>query len=218
MKRFFILLLAFSVLLTTVSVSFADEDFQLRSGIAFGDDFEDILKKETTLTPPSDSSYVFSGKIAGYSNSNCSFFFREDDKDLISMNYDFSNSCSSRDNLDSVYRDLYQSLCRKYGKPLGNTGGRVELITGPAMDRLALFVYLLGQLDGCSGDYIDYDEWIVDCNGYHVKIDLCGYYVRNSSYEYNYHLDCSYHYYTDDDVTEARNKKKGEQDIVDNDM
>ena len=195
----------------------AESDFTLRNGILFGDTMEEILAKEKTLTRTSDDSNWFKGKIAGYSNAQCGFYFDDNNK-LQSMDYDFSSSCTSRDSTNEVYKKLYQSLVRQYGKSEGNTGGTVELITGPAIDRLALYVYLLGTLDKNAGDYYDYDEWIVDCDSYHVKIDLVSYYWRNSDYEYDYHVDLSYHKYTDAEYLEKLQEKKSEQNEVDDDL
>ena len=217
MKKFVGFLTAAILCLSLVTMGFADEDFTLRNGILFGDTMEELLAKETTLIRESDDSNWFKGKIAGYSNSRCGFYFDEDER-LKSMDYDFSESCTSRDTTNDVYKKLYQSLVRQYGKPEGNTGGTVELITGPAIDRMALYVYLLGALDKNDGDYYDYDEWIIDCDSYNVKIDLISYYWRNSDYEYQYFVDLSYHMYTDEEYYEKIQEKQTEQNEVDDDL
>ena len=193
------------------------EDFKLRNGILFGDTIETIVEKETTLTRESEDSNWFKGKIAGYSNAECSFLFDDDGK-MYDMTYTFGSSCTSRDSMNDVYTTLYQSLVRQYGTPLGNTGGSCHLITGNAIDRMGLFVYLFGGIDGYSGDYVDYGEWIVDCDDYHVKIDLISYYYRNSDYDYSYFCDLSYHRYTDADYNAAVKEKQGEREEVDSDL
>lgn len=198
----------------TISCACAEE-FSLRSGIHFGDTIETIVQKEKTLTRNGSDSTSFTGKIAGFDDASCEFSFDENEK-LISMMYEFD--CFSRESTKNNYKTLYDSLVRKYGSPEGNTGGNCELITGPAIDRMALWVYLFGELDGWSADYYDYDEWIVDCTDYYVKIDLVSYYYRNDDYEYTYTVDLSYHKYTAEDYQAEIDAKKSEREEVDNDL
>ena len=119
MKRIIALIISAMIMTSLMGVCFADDGFTLRNGILFGDTLETILQKETSLEREGDESNWFKGKIAGYSNARCGFYFDDDGK-LVSMDYDFSNSCSSRDSTDDVYKKLYQSLNRQYGKPKGN--------------------------------------------------------------------------------------------------
>lgn len=211
-SRWFVFLVILMVL--TSNFAFAEE-FELRNGICFGDTMETIVEKETTLTRKSDDSTSFSGRIAGFDDSDCDFEFDENEK-LISMNYEFT--CYSKDSTMTNYKTLYDSLVRKYGKPKGNTGGNCELITGPAVSTMAIWVYLFGELDGCSSDYYDYDEWIVDVSDYHVKIDLVSYYYRNSDFKYTYSINLSYLKYTDEDYQKEIDKKTDERNEVDNDL
>ncbi len=217
MKKIATTFVCLVLLLSISSIGFAEEEFKLRNGIMFGDTIEEIVAKETSLTREGENSNWFKGKIAGYSNAECGFYFDDNGK-LISMDYSFSESCTSRESTNDVYKKLYQSLVRQYGKAEGNTGGSVELITGPAIDRMAMWVYLLGSFDKCAGDYYDYDEWIIDSNDYHVKIDLVSYYYRNSDYEYSYFLDLSYHMYTDEEYLAKIDEKISEQNEVDDDL
>ena len=83
---------------------------------------------------------------------------------------------------------------------------------------MAITVYVFGSLDGYSADYTDYDEWIVDCDDYHVKIDMTSYYLRDKSYNYTYTVSLSYHYYTDEDYDAAVREKQGERQEVDDDL
>jgi len=217
MKKLLATLIACILCLSTVSAGFAEVAFSLRNGIKFGDSIDDIVLKETTLTRDSETSNSFTGKIAGYEDATCTFAFDEDGK-LKSMKYGFSDSCYSRDSTNDIYKKLYQSLVRQYGKAEGNTGGSCELITGPAIDSMALWVYLIGELDGCNADYYDYDEWIIDTDSYHVKIDLVSYYYRNSDYEYTYFVDLSYYMYTDEEYNKKIDEKRNERDEVDGDL
>lgn len=218
MKKWVALLMTICLMVSVCGLASAAEDFELRQGIRFGDTMATILLKESTLVRESETSNWFNGRIAGYDNAQCGFYFDDDDK-LVSMDYSFGDKiCTDKSEATDVYKTLYDSLVRKYGSPKGNTGGNVELITGPAIDRMALYVYLFGGLTGYSGDYVDYDEWIVDCGSYNVKIDLISYYYRNSDYEYFYHVDVSYHRYTDEEYNAEVEKKRQERMEVDNDL
>lgn len=210
-------ILCLVLMLTCLSWALADEEFTLRNGIVYGDTIDDILKKETTLVQDKDDSNTFRGKIAGYDGAYCTFFFDDDGK-LNEMRYSFEDACTSRDKADEIYDKLKESLKRKYGTPLGNTGGSCHLITGSAISKMAIYVYLLGELDGYSGNYIDYDEWIVEADNYNVKIDLTSYYWRDSDFNYYYYVDVSYLRYTDQDLDDAINEKNKEQQEVDNDL
>lgn len=214
MKSFRISIAILCMILLLCSTALAD-DFTLRSDIHFGDTMETILQKETTLTRTSETSNSFSGTIAGYSGSTCDFAFDDEGK-LISMTYEFD--CTSRESTNSHYKTLYDSLVRKYRSPLGNTNGSCHLITGPAMSNMAVWVYLFGTFNGWSADYYDYDEWTVDCDDYHVKIDLVSFYYRNSDYEYTYEVNLSYKQYTDAEYQAALDEKKTEREAVDNDL
>ena len=219
MKKLISILMCVCMLLAGLNAAFAEaEDFELRSGIHFGDTIDDIVEKETTLTRLDEESNEFQGRISGYDDASCMFTFDDDGK-LEDMKYSFgSGVCYSRDKMNDVYLELYRGLVRKYGTAIGNTGGTCELITGSAIDTMAFYVYLLGELDGYSSDYTDYDEWIVDTKGGHVKIDLVSYYLRNSDFEYSYYVDLSYKFYTDEDFKAAQQEKQAARDEVDNDL
>ena len=221
MKKFLgwvlVLAMVMGLGLWTGEEGLADSDFTLRSGIMFGDTMEDILKKETKLERTGEDSNEFKGTVAGYSDVTCTFAFDDDEK-LKSMEYGFSNACTSRDTMNDVYKKLYDSLYRQYGKPLGNTGGSCHLITGPAITSMSLWVYLVGALPDNDGDYSDYDEWVLDVEDYHVKIDIISYYYRNSDYDYSYFVNLSYLKYTDEDYDNAVDEKRNEQSEVDSDL
>ena len=86
------------------------------------------------------------------------------------------------------------------------------------MSNMTVWVYLFGTFNGWSADYYDYDEWTVDCDDYHVKIDLVSFYYRNSDYEYTYKVNLSYKQYTDAEYQAALDEKKTEREAVDNDL
>ena len=220
MKKNVIRLVSILLVLCCVTTAFADEEFVLRNGIKFGDTIDEIVEKETTLTRKSDDSNWFVGTIAGYKDSEAGFFFDDGGK-LEDMGYSFSQFGSdykARSDVSDVYATLYKSIVRKYGSPIGNVGGNAELITGSAITRMSVMVYIVGGADGYDGDYLDYDEWIVDCAGGHVKIDLVSYYYRDSNYKYHFYVDLSYYFYTDADYEEARNEKIAARKVVDDDI
>ena len=221
MKKLCSLILAAILLMSTAVAPALADDFTLRNGIHFGWTLEQIeavetLTKNDDLITTDDGSHIeYKGKIAGYDDSVCMFFFDVDGK-LTDMRYDFD--ATSRDDASSMYSTLSKSLTRQYGKPLGNTGGTLNIITGEAFDHFGLMVYLYTYLLNGGGDYYDYDEWIIDVNDYQVKIDLISYYVRNSSYEYTYKVVLSYKRFTDEDRLNALIENMAEQEAIDNDL
>ena len=218
MKRLVSVLVSLVLMVSCFSSALAAEDFTLRSGIKFGDTMEEVLAKEKTLTRDSEddyegmSIYWYEGKIAGYSDARRTFSFDDDGK-LNDMEYSFNtNICTSKDETNSVYKKLYDSLKRQYGNSLGNTGGTTHLITGSAIDSFVRITYLIG-----NAGYVDYDEWVVDCNDYHVKIDIISYYAI-INYTYRYNVALSYHFFTDEEYAAAVCEKEGEIQEVDDDL
>ncbi|MDO4492525.1 MAG: hypothetical protein Q4C53_01410 [Clostridia bacterium] len=222
MKSLVLKWMAVLLVLAMAFPAFAEE-FALRNGILFGDKKEVVFQKEKTLKRESSDSNWFQGKIAGYVGASCGFYFDNEDK-LESVCYSFGPAvCYNSDEMNSVYKTLTESLKRKYGNPIGNTGGLVEPITGPAFESLKEWYDIMYKFwDNGAVDYINYDEWAVDCGNYNVKIDIVSFYVRKENYNYQYFVYVSYHKYTEDDYKEAANeaamKANKEREEVDNDM
>ena len=218
MKRIISFVLVSILLIGCINVAIAEE-FQLRNGIHFGDDLEIVKSKETLTIEDSSKDKTnniwFDGKIAGMQGS-VRYDFDEETGKLIEMLYIFDET-TSKESVDSDYTTLYQSLIRKYGNPLGNTGGSIHTITGTVFTYWATVKWLTELLDG-KNDYRDYDEWIVNCDGYNVKIDLLSWYDRDSNYKYKYRNGLSYHYYTDEDFLNKIQEKLDENAAVDNDL
>ena len=219
MKRIVTIIMA--VVLCSIGTGLAEsKDFQLRNGITFGDSLNTVKQKETgTIQSGSvekTDGVWFDATIAGMDGS-IRYDFDEETGKLTDMLYDFSSS-SSKDSVDNDYSKLKNSLVRKYGSPLGNTGGSLHLITGPAVENAATIISLYRYLIEGTGDFRDYDEWIVSCDGYNVKIDLVSYYTRSKDYKYSYGNKISYHYYTDDDYLNALKEKQEEIEAIDNDL
>lgn len=219
MKKIITCVLSMLLVLCCVTPAFAEEEFTLRNGIKFGDTIEDIVEKETTLTQNEENSNWFTGTIAGYKDSDAGFIFDDDGKltDMVYVFDQFDKDYKSREDVSSVYATLYRSIANKYGSAIGNTGGTLELITGIAITKSVFMVALAKRLEG-DGDFLDYDEWTVECSGGHVKIDLMSFYYRNKDYEYTFEVDLSYHFYTDAEYEEALNEKIAERKAVDDDI
>ena len=120
--------------------------------------------------------------------------------------------------MDSDYSKLKEGLLRKYGTPLGNTDGFFYLITGKALYQSNVILSTDSFFFNGDGDFADYDEWIVNCNDYNVKIDLISFYSRRKGYDYQYKLHLSYRYYTDVDYLDKLQKKQEENAAIDNDL
>lgn len=220
MKRFFTILLTLSVfLISIIGNAFADE-FQLRNGIIFGDTLETIKQKETlpfkSITDDNTSAWFGNGKISGI-DGQVRFDFSEDAGILTDMLYAFDIT-DNKDILDNDYSKLKNGLIRKYGDPLGNVGGSAHIITGQAFNYSGMIIALYREVLNGGGDFRDYDEWIIHCDEYNVKIDLVSYYYRNRNYEYSYENLISYHYYKDDDLLDAIQQQQEENDAIDNDL
>jgi len=231
MKKTLIILLA--CLLVIGNIAFpvfaetAEEEtgFTLRNGIKFGDSIEDVKSKETfaidedSSTIADDGSITWleteEGTISGY-DGYVSFHFGEDSC-LDEMKYHFSET-TLKDSCQSRFDTLRDGLTRKYGTPLGNYGGNCYVITTSAIDGAVLMYTLIDMMDGV-GDYLDYDEWIVDIGkDEHVKIDMIAYYYGTSYSDLTYYLDIAYKYFTDDDLLNKQQEKQEQQDAVDNDL
>lgn len=213
MKKAFAFLcvcLSFVVLCTSAM----GDPFVLRNGIEFGDTMETILQKETTLVRESETNSWFEGEIAGYPKAMCGFYFDDDGK-LISMDYSFDKYvCTSEDIMKEVYDKFYQSLNNEYGDPFPSGGGICYVITGPAMERMNGWLKMVGTLPGFIGEMVDYAEWIEGCENGHVKIELVAYYTCAPDNVYDYHVDISYHLYTEDDYDMAISENHSEYKYV----
>ena len=203
--------------------------FEIRNGIRLGDDFETVVQKndlgfedpdDAKYEEDEDGEYAFytgKGKIAGVQDASMRFGFRNGK--LIDVTYQFPSD-KSKDDIDSQYSTFYKSLAKKYGDPLGNTGGSLFLITSKAIENAAVLWYLYSDIfDYGVGDYRDYDEWDYKIgDGYYVKIDLISFYYGTSYSEAEYRNYIGYRLYTFDEYLEEAEKKLDEQKEVDDDL
>lgn len=223
MKRLFALLLALGMLFTSTLA--CAEEFTLRNGIAFGDTMDEVLAKETFPFDEdfedldddgSDLPYSIRTDretIAGISYSAITYKF-DKNKTLREVYYDFGFSSESEDTNDVDYDNINSGLIRKYGTPL-NHPGELYVIIGAAFEKAISAIVVLGK----KGDIIDYDEWIVDTDDYHVKIDQVKFYwIDRYDNKWKYGHRVSYKYFTDEDIQNALNEKQEQQNLVDSDI
>lgn len=176
MKKGIFLSMAIILVCCLVSTVYA-EAFQLRNGILFGDSLETVKGKEQLELKEDESLgvtyYCGYGTVAGF-DGEVDFYFGDSDA-LSDMSYKFRNVGGSAENIYSTLRD---SITNKYGESLGNANGKTHLITGKAFED-AEFTVSAGKMFGQPGGYLGYDEWLVECDGGAVKIDLVYYYSRD---------------------------------------
>lgn len=194
------------------------EEFSLRNGIYFGDSVETVKEKETFTFQSSTSSSTLKtnpGKVSGFDDTTVVFYFKDDQ--LEEMTYWFEET-SSKDSVNSEYDAIYRGLTRKYGEPLGFSGGSTYIINTTAFKNSLLAAYLKKALGGV-GDYVDYDEWLVKVNNdYYVKIDILSTYEGESYSEAKYSLIVGYKMITEDEIIAAKNEKQEKLNEVDNDL
>jgi len=201
------------------AVEVSNDEFTLRNSIQFGDDSETVIKKET-LEFESESkqklelmgnefrdSYIDTkeGTIAGIDGGSARYYFLDDS--LVEMSYTFQNFDEKAD-MEASYSTLYDGLVRKYGKPLNNKNETIHAITTASLENA------IALTSAFNGDYTDYDEWVVDCGDYKVKIDIIEFTMGDSYY----HINLGYRKFTDEDIDRFLEEKQRQQDIVDQDL
>lgn len=190
------------------------EDFQLRNSILFGDDIKTIKGKETLSF---DSQYEniiwYKGTVAGLDNTSVRYEFDETNGGLVDMQYAFQSN-SSKSISDANYKTVHDSLIRQYGQPLSYEHTIYSSVIAHYVAQL-----MPAQEKGGGASLTDWIGWVVDCDGYSVKIDLIKYAVkRNKSSAIEYAFDVGYKYFTQKDIDEKTEKKQQENSEVDGDL
>ncbi len=199
MKKIIIALLIGMMMISHISTSLSESDFELRNGITFGDTLNTIMRKETlSLSSTRDDKAWFEGKIEGI-QGEVVYGFDSKTKELIEMLYSFDDFTNQAD-ADKAYNELRKLLNNTYGKPLGNKKGTTHIITGAAFDMSKSIISLYKGFGG-KGAYRNYEEWIIKTNDYNVKIDLVCYYYGMKGDKSTYEVCLSYHQYYDSDYT-----------------
>lgn len=183
MKRIIATILAFIMLLCWNN-AIAEEDFILRNGILFGDTLEEVKSKETLPLTIEESRPVWAkGEIAGM-KGGIRFDFYHDQ--LAQMLYNFeAEEIISASAAAKKYAALREALITKYGEP----GTDEYRFKGAAFD------YMLANLALMKGECLSFDEWIVETNGYKVKISLVAYKYTYKKVAY-YNICLSYSHVT----------------------
>ena len=172
--------------------------FILRNGIQFGMTKEEVANLETLPREPGVFEYYGYGTISGIADSAVQYHFNSDKK-LRSVEIDFSTKDKKGYVLMTVdFEAINGKLRAKYGEPLGNTGGACHYIQGAEFGSL-MGSYSSWIILGCS---IDYDEWVIDVEGGHVKIDHILQASQNTGT--NLHI-LEYTFFTDDDIENSLN-------------
>ncbi len=176
----------------------AKKGFQPRNGITFDDTIAEVKQKETLTPSETNGQYPallnYNGTIDGMSVT-VEYIFDGKAGKLIDIYYGFGNN-NSRESADSDYEAQKSILVQNYGSPLGNKGGKTYKVTGSAFDAASRSSSMMKMIGG-DGGLQQYDEWIIEENGYKVKVDLVCAYRRDSKANYVYSIFLSYHYFTD---------------------
>lgn len=217
MKRIVAILL-FVILISLSIVASADE-FVLRNEILFGDSIEQVKGKEgLTLDKENDdkTQLTYSGEVASYTGE-VDYYFNGTTGGLSDMLYEFKD-WKNNSSIDSIYSSLKDGVARKYGNPLGNSGGTTHSITGKAFEESIGMIYVTLNFFNKKADIADYDEWFVECDGGAVKIDLVKYYFTNSENGKEYHVLLSYHFSSTEEIETLIQEKQDKKDAIDNDL
>lgn len=212
--------LAMMLLATMVLTASAEDTYTLRNGVQFGDTVEQVRAKETLAWHEDDCSDTMlrteRGTVAGISDVIICYDFDEDGK-LVEVVWRLPNRTYA-DSSDSDYSTLYKAFVQKYGSPLGYTDGDCYIITGNALNFIAM-MYMLYDMSDMYGKLRDYDEWVWDFGqGEHVKIEIAQGSWGESILEADYHIYVGYKYFTDADLQEAMDEKRQENEAVMNDI
>lgn len=228
MKRLLCVFFVLMILLSACPWAYADDEFTLRDGILFGDTIEDIDSKISSLKKVSsckqydylyceetwkkqafkkypDNATWYNGTILGWPNMDCGFFF-QDDK-LVGMDYSFPFTSYSSDAAVACYKDIRDSLIKKYGDALNISEGYSFILTGPAFERKNRISYLSAWEYSSKVEEIDSKEWFIEKDSFYVKIDLVIYTYSKKSV-YDIFIDLSYQMFTPEEYEAAIQKNQ----------
>ncbi len=165
------LLVAF-LILCQVTASLA-ESFVYR-GLSFGMSPNQVKNIET-LTLRLDHldhkkpMLEYTGSIANIDRSSVSYHFNNNK--LSSIVVMFNNRDNSQNTLKNDFNDIQSALTSKYGKPLGYTNGKTSSYVGEYFDFTLSMEIKTANILGLKGRFHNYDEWLIETDDGHVKID-----------------------------------------------
>lgn len=213
MKKIVSLILAGMLLLLCCAAT--AEGFSPRNGIQFGDSMDDVLAKETlaientydAAAAGDEAEYPYTmttvnDTIAGVADSYVLYEF-DADKTLREIVYVLGGD-KSKEEAETEYELLYNDLTSQCGTALGYTDGRCYIINCDALNTAVWLTSMYTSM-GLVGDVRDYDEWVVDTDAYHVKVELVRYCCGSSEVTYTNRV--SFTCFTDADLQAARDAK-----------
>lgn len=191
------------------------EEFTLRNGIQFGDSMDDVLAKETLAIEKTydaaaegeEAEYPYTittvnDTVAGVADSYVLYEF-DANKTLREMVYVLGGD-KPKEEAEAEYEMLYQELVNQCGTALGYKDGRCYIINCDALNT-AVWITSMYTSMGLIGDVRSYDEWVVDTDEYHVKVELVRYCCGSSDVTYTNRV--SFTYFTDADLQAVRDAK-----------
>lgn len=225
----------FSVIITSINV-FANDDFELRKGIRFGDTVDEVKQKET-IEFEDLSEYGFEEKedeegyliintledeIMGIDGSIIHYKFK--DGSLVDMQYAFGEDESSS-SCNGNYDVLLTSLIKKYGNPIdkANKTSSIPITTSAIDDMLSITenngMEVLGATIENELNIEDIDEWLLYYDNYGVKIDL----VKFNAYysflgETKYKVKIGYRYIDEEELNNYVNDVIDYNNELENDL
>lgn len=204
MKKMVSLILA--VIFLCITSGFAEtymESFTVRNGISFGltlDEVKKIEKNTGPLTKDGDYWKIENITISGISNSTVYYGFDSNQR-LYEFHYNYNTPRTSYAFCEREYLRITQSLINKYGEPLGYSGGKTHVIRTATLDSLIeslRTIELFFPIAVPSTYYLPYNEWVIDTNDGHIKIEHVMIYIGNSSGESTPHI-LKYQFYSNEE-------------------
>lgn len=158
--------------LSQSSESTKEMSFEIRNGIHFGMNREEVRETETLpFQKELNNDLVFGkGEVAGIDGSSVQYGFSEDGG-LISVVYILKVNPETVFQQQEDYGRIQKALEEKYGEPLGYSGGETYYYAGTQLS--------IWEMPGIrmliKPDIDVYDEWILDNGSDHVKINHIGF-------------------------------------------
>ncbi|MEG0126337.1 MAG: hypothetical protein RR816_09675, partial [Clostridia bacterium] len=179
----------------------AADDFTFRNGITFHATQEDIMTLESLPFYGQNSSddppsIRFGGKIAGIDNSTITYYFDPSTKELCDVMFSFDDAGNNDPHtLNSYYEDILASVSQQYGEPLSQSDTGARSVVGKAHEYHQETTMHLSSLLGIKDTVINDEAWVLEYDGYNVKIDLFAYYYMRGSKITSYSLEMGYRRY-----------------------
>ena len=180
-KKLLSIVLATSCIVSFATCVQADDNFNLRNGVFFGDTIDAVASKETAKLDTGDMSIDSKGYIETYVKPNVYnnkdsylFYFFDGETSLLEEEmYFIVDEGYSEATLNQWYSVVFDDLVQKYGTPLENA----YTVTTKEFDYYQTKENLSVK---------ETNEWVVAGSEYNMKIDLFS--VADSDYNMSYVL------------------------------